>query len=381
MMKIAVITGTRAEYGVLSPLLHSIKNSSSIKPLIIVTSMHLLKEFGYTIKEIEEDGSEIVATIDNLSSDDTNTAMAKSVGKCIESMADVFEKIRPDMVLVTGDRGEMLAGAIAAAYMNIPVAHIQGGDVSGNIDDIARHAITKFAHIHFTATKKSWERIIKMGEEPWRIHVVGAPALDPILNKKLIEPEGLAKIYGLDLSKPILLVLQHPVTLESEETGAQIKETLDAVVELKHQTILIYPNADPGGRRMIQVIKKYEKYPFIKAFKTLSHLEYISLMKVVSVLIGNSSSGIIEAPSFHLPVVNIGTRQEGREMAENIIDVSYNKNEIIKAVKKALYDNEFKKKVKKCLNPYGHGKAGKRIMKILSEIKIDDKLLRKKIAY
>lgn len=381
MRKIAVVTGSRAEYGILRPVLKAISLHPSLKLSLIVTGMHLSEEFGYTVQEVEKDGFEIDAKIGVLHAEDTGAAMAESIGKCAVAMAKAFKRIKPDILLLLGDRGEMLAGAVAASYMNIPIAHIHGGEISGSVDNSVRHAITKLAHIHFPATNKSAERIIKMGEEVWRVFVVGAPALDSILSEKLLTPAEISKKYGLDLSKPVLLVLQHSVVTEADGAQNQIRETLEAIVELGLQTILIYPNADAGGRRMINVIREYEKYPFIKSYKSIPYIDHLSLMKVADVMIGNSSSGIIEAPSFHLPVVNIGNRQEGRERSTNVIDVGHDRKEIIKTVKMALHDKKFKDKVKKCRNPYGDGKAAHRIVKVLSKIKITPKLLQKKIIY
>jgi UDP-hydrolysing UDP-N-acetyl-D-glucosamine 2-epimerase len=220
-----------------------------------------------------------------------------------------------------------------------------------------------------------------MGEEPWRIHVVGAPGLDPIQNGKVTELKEIAAKYRLDSSKPVLLVLQHSIVTEAEDAASQIRQTLEAIKELKFQTVLIYPNADAGSRRMIKVIKEYEKCQFLRTFKSISHEDYLGLMRLAGVMVGNSSSGIIEAPSFGLPVVNIGTRQIGRQRAENVIDVGYDRDEIAKAVKKALFDQEFREKVKHCKNPYGDGKAGKRIVKVLSEIELGKKLLEKRMMY
>lgn len=381
MRKVAVITGTRAEYGIFKSVLREIEANPKLDLSLIVIGMHLSTEFGYTVKEIEENGFKIDAKIDVLHSKDTRAAMSKSIGRCMMRTASALEKIKPDILLILGDRSEMLVGAVSATYMGIPIAHIHGGDISGNVDEPVRHAITKLAHIHFAATKESAERIIKMGEDPWRVHVVGAPGLDMILNEKLIEPRELAREYDLDLSKPVLLVVQHSVITEVDDAPNQIRETLEAIVELGYQTILIYPNADAGGRRMIEVIREYEKYPFIKTFRSFIHKEYLSLMKLASVMVGNSSSGIIEAPSLGLPVVNIGTRQKGRQRAENVIDVNYDKEEIKMAIQKALYDEKFKEKVKNCKNFYGDGKAGIRIANILSKIRIDKKLLEKRMTY
>lgn len=381
MRKIAVVTGTRAEYGILKSVLKAIKTNPKLDLALIATGMHLSEEFGRTVKEIENDGFKIDEKVKILHEKDTGAAMAKSVGKCIIEMTKVLNRINPDFLVLLGDRAEMLAGAVAACYSIIPIAHIHGGEVSGSVDDSVRHAITKLAHVHFPATRMSANRIIKMGEDPTRIFIVGAPALDTILNEKILEPAELSKKYNLDSTKSILLVLQHSVVTEADEAAHQIKETLDAIVKLKHQTILIYPNADAGGRRMIEVIKKYERYPFIKSFKSLPFSDYLGLMRIAGVMVGNSSSGIIEAPSFHLPVVNIGTRQTGRERSTNVIDVGYDRQEIIKAVKKALNDWRFRKNVKKCKNPYGDGKASQRIVKILGRIKITPRFLQKKITY
>lgn len=383
MRKIAVITGTRAEYGILYPVLKAIETKPELELSLVVTGMHLSHEFGYTVKEIEDDGFGIDAKVDTLLSSDTPEAMAKSVGLGIIGMAQAWEQLKPDIILVLGDRVEPLAAAISGAYMNIPVAHIHGGDSPrGGLDEYARHAITKLSHIHFPATKKSAERIVKMGEDEWRVHMVGSPALDVILNEPLISAEVLAKKFGIDSSKPLILLVQHPLTIEVENAAGQMRETLQAIIEVGYQVIVVYPNSDAGGRRMIEVIKEYEKkYPFIKALKSLPRREYLSLMKVASVLVGNSSSGIIDAPSLGLPAVNIGTRQEGRERGRNVIDVGHNKQEIIKAIGKALTDEGFLKEVKKYKSPYGDGKASRRITEILSSIEITPQLLQKKITY
>jgi len=381
MKKIVVVTGTRAEYGILYPVLKAIEACHGLKLSLIVTGMHLSHEFGYTVKEIEKDGFKIAAKVDMLLSSDTSGAMAKSIGLGIIEMAQTWEQLKPDIIMVLGDRVEPLAATIAGTYMNIPVAHTHGGDVSGSVDDPARQAITKFAHVHFPATQKSADRIIKMGEDAWRVHVVGSPTIDFILNEPLIPTENLTERLGLDLSQPLLLLVQHPVTTQVEEAPKQMRETLEAIVEVGFPAILIYPNSDAGGRKMIEVIKEFGKYPFIKAFKSLPRTEYLSLMKVASVMVGNSSSGIVEAPSFGLPVVNIGIRQEGRERARNIIDVEHSKSEIVKAIKRALTDKKFLAEAKKSESPYGDGKAGPRIADILSKIEITPQLLQKKITY
>ncbi len=381
MKKIAVITGTRAEYGILYPLLKAIHAKSGLELLLVVTGMHLSHEFGYTAEEIERDGFRIDSRIEMLLSSDTPEAMAKSIGLGIMGMSQAFGQLKPDVVVVLGDRVEPLAATIAGAYMNIPIAHIHGGEFCGNIDDSSRHAITKFAHIHFPATGKSAETIIRMGEEKWRVHVVGAPGLDVVLNENLLPVETLAKKLDFDFSRPLILVVQHPVTSQIDEAAQQMRQTLEAVVELGHSAVIIYPNADAGGRRMIDVIREYEKYPFVRTFKSLPRKEYLSLLKAASVIVGNSSSGIIEAPSFGMPAVNIGIRQAGRERGRNVLDAGHDKEAITEAIKKALTDKKFLAEAAKRQNPYGDGKASQRIVKILSKLEITPQLLQKKSSY
>ena len=380
MRKILYISGTRADYGLMRSVLKAIDKHPELELEIAAIGMHMMEEFGMTINEIKKDGFRI-HEIDATYEKDSKKSMANFIGKTIQLLTDRVEEIDPDIILLLGDRGEMLAGAIVGAYLTIPVAHLHGGDITSTVDELARHAITKLAHIHFPATQESAKRIKKMGEDPLSIFVVGAPGLDTILNAELIEREEISKKYNLDSSKPILLVVQHPVTVEVKDAADQMQETLEAISELKFQTILIYPNADAGGRKMIDVIKEYEGFSFITTFKSIPRIEYLSIIKIASAIIGNSSSGIIESPSFDLPAINIGCRQQGRERAENVIDVQYNRDQIISAIKKAVYDKDFRKQLRNCKNLYGSGNTGRKIADILSKIKIGDDLLQKKITY
>lgn len=382
MKKISVVTGTRAEYGLLYPVIKAIEVHPDLKLSLVVTGMHLSHEFGYTVNEIEKDGFAIDERVDMLLSSDTPDAMATSIGLGIIGMTRTWEHLKPDIILVLGDRVEPLAAAISGAYTNIPVAHVHGGDTGkGGLDESARHAITKFAHIHFPATDRSAERIIRMGEDEWRVHTVGSPALDVILNLPLLSSEAIEEKFGLDLSRPLVLALQHPVTTQVKEAAGQMRVTLEAIAEMGYPTILIYPNSDAGGRSMIGEIKKYESHSFINTFKSLPRSEYLSLMNVASVMVGNSSSALIDAPSFGLPAVNIGIRQSGRERGMNVIDVGHNKRDIMKAMQKALTDQEFSSELSTCENPYGDGKAGPRIAEVLSKLRITPQLLQKKINY
>jgi UDP-N-acetylglucosamine 2-epimerase (non-hydrolysing)/GDP/UDP-N,N'-diacetylbacillosamine 2-epimerase (hydrolysing) len=379
--KIVSVTGSRAEYGLASNVFRAIKNHPKLELSLIVTGMHLSDDFGYTIKEIEKDDFEIAAKLKILIAEDTNVAMAKSIGKCILQLVDVLEKIKPDILLVLTDLSHSLAAAVVGTYMNISIAHIHGGDVSGHVDEPVRHAITKLSHIHFPATKKSAERILKMGEEPWRVLTVGTPSLDTILKQSFSTKKEVIEKFSLDTNQPLILVVQHPVTMDTKNAAEQMKETMEALKELNYQAIVIYPNADVGGRRMIKIINQYKKYPKIQTYKSLPYKDYLGVMNVANVMVGNSSSGIIEAPSFHLPFVNIGSRQKDRERSENVIDVNYDKEEIKEAIDKTFNDKRFIEKVKKCKNPYGDGKTGERIADILSKIKINSRLLEKRLTY
>lgn len=378
--KILYISGTRADYGLMQSTLRNIENHPELQLEIIATGMHLMEEFGTTINEIKKDGF-VYHTIEAIYNKDDRESMAEFIGEFLQKLSLKIKEINPDIILVLGDRGEMLAGAIAGVYLGIPVAHIHGGEISSTVDDLIRHAITKLAQIHFPSTKLSAERIIKMGEPKENVFVVGAPGLDSILTEKVIESEKIADLYGLDLSKPVVLVIQHPVSMEINYAQDQIKQTLDVLVDLKFQTIVVYPNADAGGRKMIESIKSYEHNQNIKIYKNIPRKEYLSLLKVASVLVGNSSSGIIEASSFKVPVVNIGTRQNDRERGENVIDADYEKEDIKAKIIMCCYDKNFKQKVKNCTNPYGDGRAGEKIAEILCRITINEKVLQKRLSY
>jgi UDP-N-acetylglucosamine 2-epimerase (non-hydrolysing)/GDP/UDP-N,N'-diacetylbacillosamine 2-epimerase (hydrolysing) len=380
--RICVVTGTRAEYGLLFPAMKAIETNPELELSVLVTGMHLMPEFGYTVEEIEADGFKIDAKVPTFSREDTVKAMARSLGKGIIGMTDALEKIEPDILVVIADRGEALAGAISGAFMNIPVAHIHGGDVSGCIDEPTRHAITRFAHIHFPATKESADRIIRMGEEAWRVHVVGPLGIYAMTSRNFIPKNKLCKMLDLNPCKPILLVLQHPVTTQNEKADEQMNQTIEALAALEEQAVIIYPNADAGGRKIIKVIEQNMEYPFFRIYKNLAYLTFTSLMRISSVMVGNSSSAIVEAPLFGVPAVNIGLRQEGRERGGNVIDAPHEKDKIIKAIKKALFDEDFRRKVKKSANPFAVGKnGGQRIANVLASVKIDDKLLRKTLTF
>ncbi|AVX21681.1 MULTISPECIES: UDP-N-acetylglucosamine 2-epimerase [Carboxydocella] len=376
MRKIAVITGTRADYGIYKPILTAISQHQELSLQLIVTGMHLHTRFGRTIEQIRQDGFAIAAEVPILSETDGPDEMAKAIGRAILGLTEAIGQLEPDLGLVLGDRGEMLAAAIVFSHLGIPVVHLHGGEVSGTIDESVRHAITKLAHIHFPATESSRERLIKMGEKPENIYVVGAAGLDYIINKQYTAREILVQKYRIDEKRPLLLVLQHPVNWEYTEAGWQMEQTMRALERLQLPTILIHPNSDAGHLRMLEIIRQYQNRAWLQTFPSIPSADFLGLMQIAAVLIGNSSSGIIEAPSCGLPVINIGSRQAGRERATNVIDVDYNEEMIYAAIIKALKDGR-----RTYDNPYGDGKTGPRVADLLARIEINRDLLNKQIAY
>jgi GDP/UDP-N,N'-diacetylbacillosamine 2-epimerase (hydrolysing) len=378
--KIVYITGSRADYGLMRSVLFRINASPGLELHIIATGMHIMPEFGNTIEEIRRDGFNIHC-VNSIYAHDTKESMVTFIGEFIQQCIRKIEEIQPDLILLLGDRAEMLGGAIVGVYMGIPVVHIHGGEVTMTVDEIARHAITKLSHIHLPATQDSADRIIRMGEDPNHVFVVGAPGLDQIREIESSKPEIICKKFNLDLSKPIILVIQHPVTLDEKNPVFQIQQTLEAIKEIHEQTLIIYPNADSGGRKMIDEIDKMKKNTYIHIVPSLPHTDFLSLLRIASVLVGNSSSGIIEAPSFGIPAVNIGTRQSGRTRGENVIDSGYDKNAIKSAILFALHDNEFRFRVKTAKNPYGDGKSAERIVDILEKMCLTPDLIQKRMMY
>ncbi len=381
MKKIFVVTGTRAEYGIYRSMLSQITAEPSLELYLIAMGMHFSKIRGYTVNEIEKDGYDIVAKIPPIDESDFREAMAKNLGNYIMQLALVLSKHKPDLIMILGDRVEMLAAASAATYLRIPIAHIHGGEISGNVDDPVRHAITKLSHLHFVATKESARRVIKMGEEPWRVVVTGAPSLDAIIRAPRTSRERICKQFGIAPSAPLLLVVHHPVVGAEDTAMKEISEIMEAVILSKLQTIVIYPNSDAGGNKMIDELKKYEHVPLIKTYPSVSYPDYLGLMQIASVMVGNSSSGIIEAPCFGLPFINIGSRQKNRQRGKNVIDVNANHNDIIAAINYALNDKRFRDSIRHAKNPYGDGNASRRIVDYIANLKLNDELNDKRMTY
>lgn len=340
MRKICVVTGSRAEYGLLSGLMHVIKDAPELELQVVATNMHLSPEFGLTYKEIEADGFHIDKKVYMLLSSDTANATAKSVGLGFVSFADVYEDLQPDMVVVLGDRYEIISAVTTALFYKIPVAHLHGGEITeGAYDDCIRHSITKMSHLHFTSTEEYRKRVIQLGEDPNRVFNVGAPGIENIKKVPLMTKQELEESVGVKIQKKCFLVTYHPVTLENEtaeEQSHHLLQALDAYSD--YQVIFTMPNSDTNGRIIMQAINKYVgKNPErAVAFKSLGLKRYLSVLQYVTAVLGNSSSGIIEVPSFHIPTLNIGDRQKGRIAANSVVHCGTSVDEIIEGISKAL---------------------------------------------
>jgi len=379
--KISVITGTRAEYGIIRPILKKIHASKKLDLCLIVTGMHLSKKFGKTINEIKKDGFKIYSTVEMIPKKDTNFEMSLTLGNGIILFSKIFKNLKPDINLVLGDRDEMLAASLAAYHMNIPNAHIHGGDrTKGGIDEYNRHALTKISNIHFAATKKSYNRIIKMGEKPEYVFHTGSPSIDEIVNNKITNKKILEKKYKTKFSGNEILLIYHPVTTQTENSGTQITNILKAIIKLKKITLAIAPNSDAGNKEIFdKLIFCSKKYKFFQLYRTIPRSDYLGMLKNCGVLVGNSSSGIIEASYFGTPVVNIGIRQKGREKGKNVVDVPAEKSAYIQSeISKAL---RRKKSTKIKVQIYGKGNASKKIVNMLEKIKLDKELIQKQIIY
>ncbi len=381
MKKISVTTGTRAEYGILRPVLKEIQKSKKLKLYLIVTGTHLSKKYGYTVKEIRRDGFPIYAIVDMIPKGDSLYSMSIALGTGIVEFSKVFKKLEPDINLVLGDRDEMLASTIAAYHMNIPNAHIHGGDKSqGGIDEYNRHAITKMSNIHFAATKRSYDRIIKMGENPKTVFLTGSPSIDEIANGIITSKKNLQKHYPFQFSGDEILLVQHSVTTQSELSGKHARAILNAIVRTKQPTIAIAPNSDAGNSEIFRYLGSYsKKYPFIKVYPSIPRSDYLGMIKHCGVLVGNSSSGMIDASYFNIPVVNVGIRQEGRDRGKNVIDVrKVNTSSVYNAILRAF---KMKKKGLDIKKIYGIGNASKIIIYNLEKIDLNKDLIQKQIFY
>jgi len=376
--KIFIVTERRADFSRFKPIIKLIQKSKKLKYILVVTGNHLLKEYGYSIKEIRKEKIKISQTFPMFlkRKKDNGSEMVNGLGIAVQKLSEILSKHNPDIILSGFDIGANLAVTIVGAHMNIPVAHIQGGEVSGTIDESIRHAMSKFAHYHFAANNDAKKRLIRMGEKKQNIYSVGCPSIDALLDEKDCSKEYIKKKFRIDLEKKFLVLIQHPVTSEIN-SGHQITNTLKAVKKIDIDKLIIYPNNDAGSKKIIKVINSSG----FKIARTLNLREYKTILSKASLLIGNSSSGIHEAATFKIPVINIGTRQSGRLKPPNVISASYNARDIRKKINYVLNNKFFIKKMKSLKNPYGDGKTSKRIVRLLSQINISKKIIQKRITY
>jgi UDP-N-acetylglucosamine 2-epimerase (non-hydrolysing)/GDP/UDP-N,N'-diacetylbacillosamine 2-epimerase (hydrolysing) len=374
--RIGVVTTSRADYSHLYWPLRELTAHSGVELGVFALGPHLAPAFGATIHEIERDGFPIKARIECLLHSDTDTGMAKTIGVAILCLADALTAWRPDILLLIADRYEMLAPAAVAVAMRIPIAHIEGGDVSqGAIDDQVRNGLTKLAHLHFTSTQTARNRVIAMGEEPWRVHHAGAPSLDHLRRSTLLSRTELEAKLGLSLHGPTLLAAWHPVTI-LRDTNAEADALFSALAQANGQLIFVYPNTDAGSLALIDRTRGLAAMrPETHVFVNLDAVTYWSLLRQVDAMVGNSSSGIMEAASFGLPVVNVGMRQQGRERPHNVLDAPAELGAIQAALQRAL-SQEFRASLKGMSNPYGNGAAAETIVRVLTTVSLERLLIK-----
>jgi len=371
---VAVFTGTRAEYGLLYWLLKDIQADPDLVLQLLVSGMHLSPEFGHTYNQIEKDGFVIDEKIEILLSSDSAVGVAKSMGLGVLGFADALSRLKPDVLVILGDRFEALAAAQTAMILRIPVVHLHGGELTeGAYDDAIRHAITKLSYLHCTSTEEYRQRVIQLGEAPERVRNVGAIGLDHLQRSSFMSIKELGDSLNFELSQPFLLVTYHPVTLGEEQPERSFQALLDSLDDYPElQVILTYPNADDGGRRIIPMLEKYaQEHPTrVFAIKSLGQVRYLSAVKHACIVIGNSSSGIIEVPSFHVPTINIGVRQLGRLSADSVIHCAATKDAISASMQTALSD-DFQALLQSVRNPYGQGDASGQIIHMLKSIPLE----------
>lgn len=383
MRTILAITGIRAEYDLMYPVYKAINDSPDLSLSLIVTGAHLSKNFGYTIDKIKEDGFTIAEVIESLIDGDNDVSRLKGAAVQFLGLVQTIDRIRPDFLLVFGDREETLTTAMCAVYLNIPLVHISGGDrVVGNVDDQVRHAVTKLANLHFTTSEASRQRILKLGEQEFRTFFVGNPGIDRIATTPELSKQEIIDYFNLkDAEQPLLVVVQHVISTEIEYAYEQIKTTLEAIKEMGYNAVMSYPNSDAGSREIIRCIEEYKHLPNLRIEKFIPRLQFVNALRHADCLLGNSSLGLLEAPYLKLPVVNVGNRQKMRMHAGNVEFVPHDVTCIIQAVNKAISNQEYRDKIKNIVCPFGDGTASQKIVEILKSIPYDKNLLIKDITY
>ncbi len=374
--KVCIVTGTRAEYGLLRWLMQGIKDDRDLSLQLIATGMHLSPEFGLTFKEIEYDGFTIDRKVEMLTSSDTAVGITKSMGLAMIGFADALQDLRPDLLVVLGDRFEIFTAAAAALIARIPIAHLHGGETTeGAIDEALRHSITKMSNLHFVAADEYYKRVVQLGEQPERVFLVGGLGIDAIKRLPLLDRKSLETSIDFKLGTKNLLITFHPVTLETATSAGQMSELLAALSDLNDtQLIFTLPNADTDGRILIDMVRQFvAQHPNACVHTSLGQQRYLSCLAYVDAVVGNSSSGLAEAPSFKTGTINIGDRQRGRLQASSVINCKPDRKSIISALRK-LYSDDFRKLLQKTTNPYGEGGASDKILSVIKTVELNDLL-------
>ncbi len=381
--KVLAITAIRSEYYFQRSIFHAIMEHPDLELTLIVTGAHLSPLHGYTVKEIEADGFPIAERIETLIYSDRDAARLKGAASQLQVLAHIVDGRRPDWLLVPADREESITLALCGAYMGLPIAHYGAGDrVVGNVDDMVRHAVSRLSHLMLTTHEGARERLIQAGEQEWRVHNVGHAGLDRFARTAAMTDDELARALGIaEIRKPYLVVIQHPLSSEFVEAGRQMRETLAAAKELEMQTFVSYPNSDAGGRLIIEVIEEYRSHPQFNVFQNIPDAPFVNLLRGAAALVGNSSLGLLEAPFLHLPVINVGHRQAGRSHAQNVFFVPASRQEIVRQARAILEDEETKRRVLNCENPFGDGHTGERVAELLASTPIDGRLRNKDLSY
>lgn len=377
---IAVLTGKRGGFGAMKPMLHAIEANPRLRLSLIVTDQHVSEKFGATIAEIHQE-FRVAAAVDMEQADGSGRARSRALGVCLSGMAEVLADLRPDILVLYGDRGEVLATALAAVALRIPIAHLQGGDISGNVDEVMRHAITKLSHLHFPSTEESAHRIVRMGEEVWRVRPVGDNHVDQIVAGKFTAPDIVRARYSLAPAERPIVVLYHPETTEIRDGKVDMRMILAAVLAERRRTIVVYPCSDHGYDGIVAAIREVEGIPGVSVHKNIEAQDFWGLLSIATVMVGNSSAGLIETPYFNIPAINIGFRQKGRTCAGNVIHCGYDKKAIEEALSRALRNPEFALEVASCARPFGDGTAFSRIVDVLENTDLGPGLLDKRMTY
>ena len=377
------ITAIRSEYFLQRPILRAIVDHPGLELELVVTGAHLSPLHGLTVKEIEADGFQIAARIENLIYSDRDAARLKGAATQLQVLAHVVDELRPDWLLVPADREESMTLALCGTYMNIATAHYGAGDrVVGNADDMIRHAVSRLSHLLLTTHEQARERLVKAGEEEWRVHNVGHAGIDRLRSTEELSTSELANALGVKaIDDQFAVIIEHPLTSEIKNAGSHMRETMAAALGLGLQTFVSYPNSDPGSNQIIETIEEFKPNPRVSIFKNIPDREFVNLLRRATVLVGNSSLGLLEAPYLKLPVVNVGRRQSERHHASNVFFVNADRESIAKQIRAIIEDDETKQKIRACENPFGDGHTGERVAELLATTPIDEKLLNKDLSY